>query len=95
MTLVAGSGTSTLNPNAPLFVPAVYRQVEDFSPEWWQLVTTTAWYEDYWISQHQDDFYNNTENDVSDGNDIADWLEDTFDPVTNEDLQFEEFEGYF
>ncbi|GMI84660.1 CTC-Interacting Domain 1, LIGHT STRESS-REGULATED 1, LIGHT STRESS RESPONSE DEFICIENT 1 [Hibiscus trionum] len=97
MALVAG-GMSTLNPNAPLFVPAVYRQVEDFSPEWWQLVTTTAWYQDYWISQHQDEdgFYDNTEDDVLDGNDIADWLEDTFDLVAEEDLpgmdlQFEEF----
>ncbi|KAE8713254.1 P-loop containing nucleoside triphosphate hydrolases superfamily protein isoform 1 [Hibiscus syriacus] len=72
----------------PLSVPAFYRQVEDFSPEWWQLVTTTAWYQDYWISQHQDEdgFYDNTEDDVSDGNDIADWLADTFDPVTDEDL---------
>ncbi|KAK8651128.1 hypothetical protein V6N13_140742 [Hibiscus sabdariffa] len=89
MALVAG-GMSTLNPNAPLFVPAVYRQVEDFSPEWWQLVTTMTWYQDYWISQHQneDGFYDDTEDDVDvlDDNDIADWLSDTFDLVAEEDL---------
>ncbi|PWA44868.1 protein EARLY RESPONSIVE TO DEHYDRATION 15 [Artemisia annua] len=46
-------GSSTLNPNAPLFVPAAVRQVEDFSPEWWQLITTSAWFHDYWLSQQQ------------------------------------------
>ncbi|KAA3454183.1 protein EARLY RESPONSIVE TO DEHYDRATION 15 [Gossypium australe] len=92
MALVAG-GSSTLNPNAPLFVPAVYRQVEDFSPEWWKLVTTTTWYRDYWISQNQDEdgFYDNTEDDVFDVNDIVDLLADPFDFVSDEDLQFEEF----
>ncbi|XVF40969.1 hypothetical protein PTKIN_Ptkin01aG0243700 [Pterospermum kingtungense] len=98
MALVEGR-RSTLNPNAPLFIPAVYHQVEDFSPEWWQLVTTSTWYRDYWISQHQDEdgFYNNAEDDVFDGNDIADLLPDTFDLVADEDLsgmdllQFEEF----
>ncbi|XP_021282132.1 protein EARLY RESPONSIVE TO DEHYDRATION 15 [Herrania umbratica] len=97
MALVAG-GRSTLNPNAPLFIPAVYRQVEDFSPEWWQLVTTSTWYRDYWLSQHQDEdgFYDNAEDDGFDGNDIADLLPDTFDLIADEDLsgmdlQFEEF----
>jgi hypothetical protein len=81
MALVSG-GRSTLNPDAPLFVPAAYRQVEDFSPEWWQLVTTTTWFRDYWLSQHQDEngFYDNAENDFGfDGNDVADLLPDTFD----------------
>ncbi|KAK1404512.1 hypothetical protein POM88_004117 [Heracleum sosnowskyi] len=41
MALVSG-GRSSLNPNAQLFVPAAVRQVEDFSPEWWQLVTTST-----------------------------------------------------
>ncbi|KAK2978955.1 hypothetical protein RJ640_017519 [Escallonia rubra] len=60
MALVSG-GRSTLNPNAPLFILAVVRQVEDFSPEWWQLVTTSTWFHDYWLSQHQgeDGFYAN------------------------------------
>ncbi|XVE61072.1 hypothetical protein DITRI_Ditri06bG0010500 [Diplodiscus trichospermus] len=97
MALAAG-GRSTLNPNAPLFVPAVYRQVEDFSPEWWKLVTTSTWYRDYWISQHQDEdgFYDNADDDGFDGIDIADLLPDTFDLGADEDLsgmdvQFEDF----
>ncbi|TVU37401.1 hypothetical protein EJB05_10713, partial [Eragrostis curvula] len=45
--------SSSLNPNAPIFVPAAYRQVEDYSPEWWELVKTTAWFRDHWVSQHQ------------------------------------------
>ncbi|XWS65377.1 hypothetical protein CRYUN_Cryun05aG0107500 [Craigia yunnanensis] len=97
MALVTG-GRSTLNPNAPLFIPAVYLQVEDFSPEWWQLVTTSTWYRDYWSSQHQDEdgFYDNAEDDVFDDNDIASLLPDTSNLVADEDLsgmdlQFEEF----
>ncbi|XP_065851504.1 protein EARLY RESPONSIVE TO DEHYDRATION 15-like [Euphorbia lathyris] len=66
MALVSG-GRSTLNPDAPLFIPAAYRQVEDFSPEWWQLVTTSTWYRDYWLSQHQDakGFYDNAEDNIT------------------------------
>ncbi|GLT95873.1 hypothetical protein SLE2022_135300 [Rubroshorea leprosula] len=97
MAQVSG-GKSTLNPNAPLYIPAAVRQVEDFSPEWWQLVTTSTWYRQYWLSQHQgeDGFYNDAEDDDFDGNDIADLLPDTFDLVAGEDLsamdlQFEEF----
>ncbi|KAF2289324.1 hypothetical protein P3X46_009215 [Hevea brasiliensis] len=97
MALVSG-GRSTLNPDAPLFIPAAYRRVEDFSPEWWQLVTTSTWYRDYWLSQHQDEegFYDNTEDDGFDGNDVADLLPDTFDFDAGEDfssleVQFQEF----
>ncbi|CAN1173439.1 Protein EARLY RESPONSIVE TO DEHYDRATION 15 [Linum perenne] len=100
MALVSG-GRSTLNPDAPLFVPAAYRQVEDFSPEWWQLVTTTAWYKDYWLTEHQNEegFYNNAENDVDntlDTKDVAALLPDSFDLDVGEDYsaldaQFEEF----
>uniref|UniRef100_A0A1J3CJZ6 Protein EARLY RESPONSIVE TO DEHYDRATION 15 n=1 Tax=Noccaea caerulescens TaxID=107243 RepID=A0A1J3CJZ6_NOCCA len=89
MAMVSGR-RSTLNPNAPLFVPAAVRQVEDFSPEWWQLVTTSTWYHDYWISQHQgpDGFYDNGENfnggaDV----DVADLLPESFD--------FDDMEDFF
>ncbi|CAN8317833.1 unnamed protein product [Cochlearia groenlandica] len=76
---------STLNPDAPLFVPASVRQVEDFSPEWWQLVTTSTWYHDYWISQHQgpDGFYDNGEEGVVD---VADLLPESFDFDDMEDL---------
>ncbi|KAI4348644.1 hypothetical protein L6164_009344 [Bauhinia variegata] len=93
MALVSG-GRSTLNPNAPLFVPAAFHQVEDFSPEWWQLITTLTWYRDYWVSQHQG-LYDNAE-DEFDSNDAVDFLPDTFDLDVDEDFssleaQFEEF----
>lgn len=94
MALASVEGSSKLNPNAPLFIPAAY-QVEDFSPEWWQLVTTSTWYRDYWVSQHQEenDFYDG-DDDFS--NDIADFLPEGFDVDSNEDLRtmeadFEEF----
>ncbi|PIA48269.1 hypothetical protein AQUCO_01400689v1 [Aquilegia coerulea] len=80
MALVSG-GRSTLNPDAPLFIPAVYRQVEDFSPEWWDLVKTSTWFHTYWLSEHQ-------EEDIFDGNDeddIANYLPDSID--LDEDFQ--------
>ncbi|EXB93967.1 hypothetical protein L484_015513 [Morus notabilis] len=94
MALVSG-GRSTLNPNAPLFIPAAFRQVEDFSPEWWQLITTSPWYHDYWLSQHQDEdaFYSNADDDIDN---VADLLPETFDldagdEFSNIEAQFEEF----
>ncbi|XP_048127728.1 protein EARLY RESPONSIVE TO DEHYDRATION 15 [Rhodamnia argentea] len=95
MALVSG-GRSTLNPDAPLFIPAALRQVEDFSPEWWQLVTTSTWYRDYWLSEHPEGLYNNVDlEDELHGSDVANLLPDTFD-LNAEDLslmesQFEEF----
>ncbi|XP_066349054.1 protein EARLY RESPONSIVE TO DEHYDRATION 15-like [Miscanthus floridulus] len=44
--------SSSLNPDAPLFIPAALRQVEDFSPQWWDLITTTAWFRDHWSREH-------------------------------------------
>ena len=97
MALVSGR-RSTLNPNAPLFVPAAYREVEDFSPEWWQLVTSSSWYRDYWISQNQDaeGFYDNAQDSGFDSCDVADLLPDTFDlDAAGESFQFEELEDSF
>lgn len=76
MALVSG-GRSTLNPNAPLFIPASFRQVEDFSPQWWELVKTSKWFHDYWLNQHQ-------EQEIFEGNDyededIANLLPESFD----------------
>ncbi|OEL36898.1 hypothetical protein BAE44_0002079 [Dichanthelium oligosanthes] len=51
MSTVAVS-SSSLNPDAPLFIPAALLQVEDFSPQWWDLVTTTAWFRDHWSQEH-------------------------------------------
>ncbi|KAL3357483.1 hypothetical protein AABB24_017944 [Solanum stoloniferum] len=88
MALVSG-GRSTLNPNAPLFVPSFVRQVEDFSPEWWNLVTTSTCFHDYWMSQNQGEEYGA-------GNDVADLLPENIDLNVDEDIlnmeaQFEEF----
>ncbi|KAF6988531.1 hypothetical protein CFC21_006052 [Triticum aestivum] len=44
---------SSLNPEAPLFIPAALQQVEDFSPQWWDLVKSSAWFRDHWYHQHQ------------------------------------------
>ena len=90
------SGRSSLNPNAPLFIPAAFRQVEDFSPEWWNLITTSTWFHDYWLSQHSEEeiFGGNEANDL-DGNDVSDLLPDTFylgsEDFLNMEAQFEEF----
>lgn len=59
-------GRSALNPNAPLFVPMLFQQVEDFSPEWWDLVQTTPWFRDHWFHQYQ-------EQEMFDGEDSFDF----------------------
>lgn len=86
---------SALNPNAPLFIPASLRQVEDFSPEWWELVTTSTWFHNYWLSQQQedDDFHGYDEDDLDD---IVNLLPHTIDLGTEEEIlnmetQFEQF----
>ena len=43
--------SSTLNPNAPVFVPSAYRAVEDFSDQWWALVRSSPWFRDYWLQE--------------------------------------------
>lgn len=92
MALVSGA-RSSLNPNAPLFIPAAVRQVEDFSPEWWNLVTTATWFRDYWLSEHQgEDIFG----EETDGHDVAGLLPDNFDlgvdeEILNMEAQFEEF----
>ncbi|PIN21039.1 hypothetical protein CDL12_06280 [Handroanthus impetiginosus] len=90
-------GRSTLNPNAPLFIPAAVRQVEDFSPEWWNLVTTSTWFRDYWLSQHQgEDIFGAEDYGFDDNNVDVGLLPDSIDLDVDEDIlnmeaQFEEF----
>lgn len=50
------NGSSRLNPNAPLFIPLAYQQVEDFSPEWWKLVQSSPWFRDYWLRERYEMF---------------------------------------
>ncbi|XP_065872722.1 protein EARLY RESPONSIVE TO DEHYDRATION 15-like [Euphorbia lathyris] len=49
------SRASSLNPNAPLFVPQAYQTVEDFSDQWWTLVHSSPWFRDYWIQERYHD----------------------------------------
>lgn len=87
MALVSGV-RSSLNPNAPLFVPAALRQVEDFSPEWWELVKTSTWFRDYWLSQHQEEDFDGTADEYDDDGafDAADMLPDVFHLSFGEEL---------
>ncbi|KAF8021317.1 hypothetical protein BT93_G1680 [Corymbia citriodora subsp. variegata] len=62
MALVSGT-RSSLNPKAEPFIPMVYRQVEDFSPMWWELVKASSWYRDYWLSQHGDNDFGDLDDD--------------------------------
>ncbi|XVF84093.1 hypothetical protein PTKIN_Ptkin16aG0547100 [Pterospermum kingtungense] len=82
MAAVAGARSSTLNPDAPMFVPAAFRQVEDFSPDWWELVKTSAWFRDYWLSEYQEESFAADEDD----GDIAYWLPDSFDIGIDEEF---------
>ncbi|KAK9077959.1 hypothetical protein SSX86_002016 [Deinandra increscens subsp. villosa] len=43
--------SSALNPNAPMFVSAAYRNVEDFSDQWWSLVHSSPSFRDYWLRE--------------------------------------------
>ena len=55
----SSSSSSTLNPNAPMFVPLAYRTVEDFSDQWWELVHSSPWFRDYWLRERFQDPQNN------------------------------------
>ncbi|KAK8942522.1 Protein EARLY RESPONSIVE TO DEHYDRATION 15 [Platanthera zijinensis] len=83
MAVASGVRSSTLNPNAPLFIPASFQQVEDFSPEWWELVKTTSWFRDHWFHQHK-------EQETFDGDeeeeDVAKLLPDSFDLGIDEEF---------
>ena len=89
MALVTGR-SSALNPNAPLFIPAAFRQVEDFSPQWWELVKSSTWFHNYWLSQHkEEDFVESGGIDATnDDDDIEHILSETFDLGIEEDFNF-------
>lgn len=62
---VSPSLTSSLNPNAPLFIPSSAQMmhpddevmpewdVEDFSPEWWNLVQTSPEFCEFWLNGYE------------------------------------------
>ncbi|GJP34536.1 hypothetical protein CLOM_g18971 [Closterium sp. NIES-68] len=43
--------SSLLNPDAPNFVPAAFRNTEDFSQEWWDKVQNSPAFRDYWLRE--------------------------------------------
>ncbi|URE37565.1 polyadenylate-binding protein-interacting protein [Musa troglodytarum] len=59
------TGKSMLNPNAPLFIPMAFQQVEDSSAEWWELVKTTTWFREHWLRQRQDQETFDADEDVT------------------------------
>ncbi|XP_042468658.1 protein EARLY RESPONSIVE TO DEHYDRATION 15-like [Zingiber officinale] len=67
---------STLNPDAPLFIPMAFQQVQDFSPEWWELVKTTTWFREHWFHVHQDQ---ETFDEADGDEDVANLLPDSID----------------
>ncbi|CAL9749623.1 unnamed protein product [Musa acuminata subsp. burmannicoides] len=82
------AGKSTLNPNAPLFIPMAFQQVEDFSPEWWELVKTTTWFREHWFHQHQDQETFDADDEV----DVTNLLPDSFDLGIVDELSIPEAE---
>lgn len=68
------TSSSTLNPNAPLFVPLAYRTVEDFSDEWWELVQSSPWFREYWLQER----FQDPQNDP--------FFPDIHDPVLPDDI---------
>lgn len=62
--------SSSLNPNAPMFVPAAYRNVEDFSDQWWSLVHSSPSFRDYWLRE----CFSESQFDISD--DFDSFLDD-------------------
>ncbi|KFK22116.1 hypothetical protein AALP_AAs39140U000300 [Arabis alpina] len=64
---------STLNPNAPVFDPVGFREVDDFSPKWFELVKTSKWFRDFWLSY-------NSEYDFDAGDEFSD-IEEEFEEM--------------
>ncbi|XP_022743047.1 protein EARLY RESPONSIVE TO DEHYDRATION 15-like [Durio zibethinus] len=92
MAAVAGARSSTLNPDAPMFIPAAFRQVEDFSPEWWELVKTSTWFRDYWLSEHQEESFAADDDEGDAANLLPDYFDLSFDDeFLDLDTQFQEF----
>ena len=73
------SSSSTLNPNAPLFVPLAYQTVEDFSDQWWALVQSSPCFRDYWLQERFHDPQNDDDTLFPDDLDaIFDEYDDVF-----------------
>ncbi|XVE69497.1 hypothetical protein DITRI_Ditri09bG0156600 [Diplodiscus trichospermus] len=80
--------SSTLNPDAPLFVPFAYRMVEDFSDQWWVLVQSSPCFRDYWLRER----FHDPQNDDDDDDDL-DAIFDEYDDEFFLEPKQEEKEG--
>eukprot|EP00897_Mesotaenium_endlicherianum_P005051 jgi/Mesen1/4574/ME000232S03832 len=47
--------SSSLNPNAPQFIPASFVAVDDFGPTWWHMIQTSPAFRDYWLRERYAD----------------------------------------
>ncbi|KAF9599251.1 hypothetical protein IFM89_036549 [Coptis chinensis] len=92
MEVISRPNSSSLNPNAPMFIPGAYREVVDFSDQWWELVNSSAWFRDYWLQEcFQDPEYDLdfSQNDEP----VLPEIESVFDGYTNK--HDEEEKDYF
>jgi hypothetical protein len=85
MAVKARTGVSVLNPNASVFIPASFSTAEDFSPEWWQLIQSSAAFRDYWLREW---YHNQEEEDLEFGMDGL----PTEEELLEMELEFEEAE---
>ncbi|KAJ4825594.1 hypothetical protein Tsubulata_015249 [Turnera subulata] len=85
MAMVSAGHRSTLNPNAPLFIPFAYQKVEDFSPEWWELVKDSNLFPDFWLSEHPEGSFDGSGGGKEVNDDVVDLLPEDIDVRVNED----------
>jgi hypothetical protein len=87
MAVVRGSGGGRLNPWAEPFVPSGVRyrglqtaeaapeqEVEDFSPEWWRLVSASPAFRDRWLREYGALGLLDTEEDLDDDAEVDDFF---------------------
>ncbi|PIA58112.1 hypothetical protein AQUCO_00500211v1 [Aquilegia coerulea] len=94
MEVISRRTSSSLNPNAPLFIPGVYREVEDFSDQWWELVNSSAWFRDYWLQECFEDPETNLDFDQYDDPILLPDVESVFHDYSTKDPEEEEKDYY-
>lgn len=74
-----------------MFVPLAYRTVEDFSTEWWSLVQSSPWFQDYWLQERfqdpQNDPFSPDINDPALPDDVDALFDDVHYPNNNTQAQ--------
>ncbi|KAL5727424.1 hypothetical protein ACHQM5_000624 [Ranunculus cassubicifolius] len=51
MEVISQRTTMSSSLNAPSIIPIAYLQVEDFSGQWWELVNSSSWFQNYWLQE--------------------------------------------